>query len=354
MKNFAFLALITLILLPFSISYANEQFTVHGINISEVGENSTIARQKAVERAQLEAFKTLVGRLIGNEFEINFKDSDIEQLIESIEISAEVITNQNYAATYTIFFNENYTTYYLDNKILDAKAQVPSVLVIPVMNENGFFKLWQYGNIWKTALTNIDPKTVIDIKIPSGDIDDLSNFVVENFGSYTPESINTLKQNYGVDKIIVATVIYDYDKTYSDINLSLHLGELGKLENRTILANKSMSPDESLRENLAEYANLLYRQLDEAWVNFSTLSLSSQLNKQLVVFRINKPQDVNKIFSDIGKLNFVKSYDLASVSTMYLGMNLFFEQTPLDFVESLKNVGYRISRNGDNLFIIDN
>ena len=99
---------------------------------------------------------------------------------------------------------------------------------------------------------------------------------------------------------------------------------------------------------------MLYRQLDEAWVNFSTLSLSSQLNKQLVVFRINKPQDVNKIFSDIGKLNFVKSYDLASVSTMYLGMNLFFEQTPLDFVESLKNVGYRISRNGDNLFIIDN
>jgi hypothetical protein len=354
MKKFAFIFLITCFVVPFKQVFANENFVVSNIQISEVDENSTVARQKALESAQKQAFSILVGRLIGHDFSIEFDDKDIDQLIESIEINDEVITNQNYAATYTISFNESYTTYFLDNKILDAKEKVPSVLVIPVMNENGFFKLWQYGNLWKTALTGFETNSVLNIKIPSGDIDDLSNFVVENFGNYTPESIENLKQTYGVDKIIVATVIYEYDKNYSDINLSLHLGELGNLENRTVLASKDLMPADSLRESLSEYANLLYKQLDEAWVNFSTLSLASKLNKQLVVFNISRPQDLSKIYSEIGKLDFITSFNLASISTRYLGMNLFFEQSPLELVESLRNTGYRISRNGDHLFILDN
>jgi hypothetical protein len=354
MKKFASIVLISCLVLPFKLALANDNFVVSNIQISEVDENSTVARQKALDSAQKQAFDVLVGRLIGNEFSIEFDEADIGQLIESIEINDEVITNQNYAASYKVYFNESYTTYFLDNKILDAKEKVPSVLVIPVMNENGFFKLWQYGNLWKTALTGFETNSVLDIKIPSGDIDDLSNFVVENFGNYTPESIDNLKQTYGVDKIIVATVIYEYDKNYTEINLSLHLGELGKLDNRTVLAKKDLMPEDSLRENLSEYANLLYKQLDEAWVNFSTLSLASKLNKQLVVFNISRPQDLGQIYSDIGKLDFIKSFNLASVSTRYLGMNLFFEQSPLELVESLRNTGYRISRNGDHLFIIEN
>ncbi|MBL6785087.1 MAG: DUF2066 domain-containing protein [Rickettsiales bacterium] len=354
MRNF-----ILTIICSFFISYnfalatekTKEDFIIYGVQISEVGSNSTEARQKAVAAAQENAFRILVGRLIGNDFQIQVDPIEIETLIESIEIKDESITNQNYAANFTVHFNQNYTTYYLDNKIADATKTVPSVLVIPVLNENGFFKLWQYGNIWKSALTEIDPVTILDVRIPSGDIDDLENFVVENFANYSEESIKQLKQNYGVDKIIVATIFYDYNQDYSDASLSLHLGELG-VNNTTLLAEKSLNIDDSLRVNLQDYANLLVKKLDEAWIKFSTLSFSAQKNYQMVVFKINKPIDIHNINAELAGFNFIDSWSLVSLSTRYAGFRLAFEQSPLDLVESLKAENFAISRDGDNLFII--
>ncbi|MBT4921542.1 MAG: DUF2066 domain-containing protein [Rickettsiales bacterium] len=356
MRNITFIAILGLYMFFQQICFAEERsgddFVIRDIKVSEVGVDSKEARQKAVSMAQAQAFDSLVAKLIGNQFDINVDPSEIESLIESIEIKDEVITNQNYAAIFTIYFNQNYTTYYLDNKILDAKDHEPSVLVIPVMNENGYFKLWQYGNIWKVALSKVHPKTVIDIKMPSGDIDDLENFVVENFAHYSEDGIEQLKKNYGVDKIIVATVFYEYNSDNSNINLSLHLGELGSAQNRTLLASKSLTPDDNVGDQLKEYANLLYTKLDEAWVNFSTLSIAKRRNTQLVVFQINKAQDLQRIYGELDNLDFIASWDLASLSTRYVGFRFSFDQSPLELVDNLKSLGYGISRDGKNLFII--
>ncbi|MBT4989331.1 MAG: DUF2066 domain-containing protein [Rickettsiales bacterium] len=356
MRNITFITIILLSFLSQQASFAaersEEDFIIRDIKISEVGIDSEAARQKAVIMAQSQAFEILVDNLIGSQFDIEVDSSEIETLIESIEIKDEVITNQNYAAIFSVYFNQSYTTYFLDRKIIAAKEHVPSVLLVPVMNENGYFKLWQYGNIWRIALANTTPKTVLDIKIPSGDIDDLENFVVENFASYGQDSIEQLKRNYAVEKIIIATVFYEYNNDYSNVNLSLHLGELGTIENRALLASKSIAPEDSIRDQLDEYAYLLYTKLDEAWVNFSTLSISAQRNEQLVVFEISRAQDLQKVYADLAQLDYIASWSLASLSTRYAGFRLLFDQSPLELIESLKESGYNISRNGEHLFVI--
>ena len=326
-------------------------FIVKNFNISEVAQNSEMARQNASISAKKHAFNVLMNRFIGDEVELAIKDDEIDDLIDSIEITNEVITNQNYAANFTIYFNEKYTVYFLESKILDARQNVPSILVLPLMHENGFIKLWQMGNQWKRVLGKYQAKTVVNIKIPTGDIDDLDNFIVNSLDEYSDEQIEELKQNYDVDKIILARVYYNYNIDYTEVELSLYLEQLGRATDTTLLSNDKIEIDESLNDYLNDYAELLIAKLDDAWINFSSIAITEKQNEQLLVFPIGDIQELAAIKANLNKLLFISKWEINSISTKYLGIKLFFDDTPLNLIESLREEGYKISRKNGVLMI---
>ena len=320
----------------------HEKFTVKNISVNEVGLTSEEARKKAINYAQKTAFKIMLERFFSDLKDQEFEFDQISNIVESIEYKSEIITNQSYKALLDVSFAPEQTKFFINNHLLNKKIGKLSILVIPLYDENGMIKLWQQGNIWYDAWLRVKPSQIIDIKILTGDIDDMMNFKVSELDGMSKEKIAELAENYQVDEIIVADLKYYYQTLSEEVEFKAYLKQLGNKDNTILVAKSEGIKNENHNKHLDYLAKRITENIENGWMKYNEETESA--NKQVFIVKVSNLEQLQEMQEKLEKLDIVSNFRIDAFSARYAKITVEFFDKPLEVIDYLQQFGFKISR----------
>jgi hypothetical protein len=338
--------IITIVLLGLFNANANnssdEKFTVKNISVNEVGLTSEEARKKAITYAQKIAFKIMLERFFSDLKDQEFEFEQIANIVQTIEYKSEIITNQSYKALVDVSFAPEQTKFFINNHLLNKKISKLSVLVIPLYDENGMVKLWQKGNIWHDAWLRRKESQIIDIQILAGDIDDMMNFKVSQLANMTEEQIADLTKHYKVNEIIIADLKYYYQTLSEIVEFKAYLKQLGNKDNNILVAKSEGTKDENHDKHLDYLVKRITENIENGWMQYNEETESA--NKQNFIIKINDLTDLKEMQQKLESLDIVSKFRVDAFSARYAKVTIEFFNKPLEVIDYLQKLGFKISR----------
>ena len=161
--------------------YANDFFTVDNINIDIIAEDINLAREDATKKAILLGLERLLSWKLNNEdfifieslFKNNNDSSDIKNFVTGYKIHYESLSNINYKAEFSVFYDltkisnwlYNYNKYFFEKRVFN-------VLNIPIITINENTILWDAPNPWSLIWqSNFKKKDMVNFLYANGDIE---------------------------------------------------------------------------------------------------------------------------------------------------------------------------------------
>jgi hypothetical protein len=208
----AFYALAALVLLLGALpAYAavNPAYTVEGVEVDVTAKNAVMAREKALEEAQVKAYQMLAERFLSPEELQTFKAPDpitISSLVQDFEVTNEQLSSTRYKGVYTVRFRPNAMKSHMaaQGKVYSDIAKKP-VLVLPFIEQGGQTALWIETNPWMNAWRNLpsDKSLMQPTVLPLGDAEDMA-YVGDGEGlQYDPMRVQELATRYNADDVAI-------------------------------------------------------------------------------------------------------------------------------------------------------
>lgn len=208
----AFYLLVLALSLGFSgVSRAetNPAYTVEGVEVDVTAENAVKAREKALDEAQVKAYRMLAERFLSPEEMAAFKDPDpitVSTLVQDFEVVKEQLSTKRYKGTYTIRFRPNAMRASMASKGV-TYSDVPKkpVLVLPFYEEAGSTVLWSDANPWMRAWKMLpqDKSMMQPTVVPLGDSEDIAQVGDADGLDYDTMGVQELASRYNADDVAV-------------------------------------------------------------------------------------------------------------------------------------------------------
>lgn len=328
-----------------------DKFIIKDIKVDEISETAELARKNAIIFAQKKAFEILTARIFAEAITGEYTDEEIAALVETIEFRDEIITNQRYEAVINVYFQVEQTEFFINNNLLNKNIATIPVLIIPLFNENGLYKLWQQSNIWYNIWPDVKKSNMVEFKLPYGDLNDMSNFRVSELFALDEAKVAQLKLAYNVEKIIIAEVEYLYNNINEEIKLNAFYHELGKQDQRKLVANIAGYKADNYNQYLIELADKLVTSLEVDWMHYN--NSREDANRQNFILKFKDLQDLLKMQEQLTKLKIVKELNIDSFSAKYAKISIDFAEKPLEVFDLIKKLGFKVTRE-QNYVIIEN
>ncbi|MBR1600052.1 MAG: hypothetical protein IJ677_00580 [Alphaproteobacteria bacterium] len=125
------------------------------IPVDEEAENSVLAKEKAMQQAQRQAFLEVAGKLTSEENVQKLSeltDDKIMRFVQSVGVSDEKSGGTKYIANLTVQINEKLLKDYMaENEMIKSEEQ--QLLVIPIFKNSphGYPLLWEGDNVWRQS-----------------------------------------------------------------------------------------------------------------------------------------------------------------------------------------------------------
>lgn len=319
-----------------------DRFVIKNVKVDKIAATAEEARKMAIMDAQQTAFEIMIRRIFENFDDKEVPFEKISNLVQAIEYRDETITDRRYKAIVDVSFQPEQTQFFLNNHYLNKSIKRLRVLLIPIFNENGMLKLWQKGNLWYEVWQSFRPSDMVDIKVPLGDIDDMINFKVSELHSLNEESIEKLEKLYDVDKIIIAEMHYTYQTVSPEIYFKAYLREIGEINNATLVARSEGFKSDNYNRHLGYLLEKVVADLESGWMNYN--NNLDESGRQEFVIKVRNIYDWLDIKQRVANLKIVKSFKVNSYSARYARVTIEFIDTSLEIIDSLKNLGFKISR----------
>ena len=185
-------------------------YTVEEVEVDVTAKNAVLAREKALEEAQVKAYTTLAERFLPPEEFAVFKAPDaqtVSLLVQDFEVTNEQLSTTRYKGTYTIRFRPTAFKSQIGAATGTAiPATLPKpVLVLPMKEESGAVALWSDNNPWMRAWRNLpsDRSMMQPTVLPLGDADDLARLGDNDGLRYDPVKVQDLATKYNADDVAV-------------------------------------------------------------------------------------------------------------------------------------------------------
>lgn len=336
---------------------ANQDYLVSNLRISRVDRDATTARKNAMAEGQRDAFYTILRRLgVDTSNGILVSNDEISEMIISMQIKNERITNNSYSAVLNIEFNPEYINYTLNkHKINEYSPKLDSYLIVPVLNENGKTYLWEKGNRWMPAFR----KSLADensIFIVSNDYSTKNLVDLEDFNRPSYSKFKNLANLYNVNNIVL--VIGNYTKGSAIIDTKIYVLNAEKTRNAA-LNYEMLTPNspavgfEDAAIKVIDYIkSLLEKENEEQMAEVEGTKLKLLKDGAYVFLPISSVGDFN--YSDKllrGNQN-ITSIELKMVSkNMALYLVKFYNNDLKSFIYSLKADGFSVSEKREGIYI---
>lgn len=180
-------------------------YTVEGVEVDVTAENAVKAREKAVDEAQVKAYRMLGERLLGEEAAKTMAVPDavtVSTLVQDFEVTKEQLSTKRYKGVYTVRFRPNA----IKGRMASGGMPMPDparkpVLVLPFYQVGGRSVLWSDANPWMTAWRSFSSAS--NAVVPIGDAHDIAQ-VNDAVGlQYDPLEVQELAARYGADDVAI-------------------------------------------------------------------------------------------------------------------------------------------------------
>lgn len=187
----------------------NPSYTVEGVEVDVTAKNAVMAREKALEEAQVKAYGMLVERFLGEEGAKTFAmpDADtISTLVQDFEVTNEQLSKVRYKGIYTVRFRPNAMKSQMasQGQSYSDVAKKP-VLVLPFYQSGNQTLLWSQQNPWMQAWRMLpsDKSMMQPTVLPLGDAQDVASVSDSEALEYDPVSVQELAARYNADDIAI-------------------------------------------------------------------------------------------------------------------------------------------------------
>lgn len=184
-------------------------YTVEGVEVDVTDKNAVKAREKAIDEAQVKAYKMLAERILGPEELKTFQAPDantVSLLVQDIEVMNEQLSRVRYKGTFTVRFRPNAMKSRMaqQGRGYTEVTRKPT-LVLPFFHSVGQQVLWGQTNPWMNAWRMIptDRSMMQPTVLPVGDAADMGKIGDYDFGHYDPMRVQEMASRYGADDVAI-------------------------------------------------------------------------------------------------------------------------------------------------------
>lgn len=185
----------------------DDLFEVLDIKVDETDETAAAAREKALQIGERRAWDTLVQRFVDPQQRRlpQFSQQDIGDAVKDFWVSGEKTSPVRYIATLNYNFKPQRVERLLASRgVRFTITRSDPLVVVPVYAEDGTSKLWDDPNPWRQAWQGMRLRSLLTLKVPPGDIGDLSTVGVEQAVAGDRARLAELAQRYEAADALVA------------------------------------------------------------------------------------------------------------------------------------------------------
>ena len=177
----------------------DDLFEVLDIKVDETDETAAAAREKALQIGERRAWDTLVQRFVDPQQRRlpQFSQQEIGDAVRDFWVSGEKTSPVRYIATLNYNFKPQRVERLLASRgVRFTITRSDPLVVVPVYAEDGTSKLWDDPAPWRQAWQGMRVRGLVTLKVPQGDIGDLSTVAVEQAVAGDRARLAELAQRY--------------------------------------------------------------------------------------------------------------------------------------------------------------
>ena len=321
----------------FSKSFSKENiFVIDNVKI-ETQMSINFSREKYINKALKNSFDILKSRiLLSRDFNKvnNIKLFRIKSLIDSFQILEETYRNDQYVATFKIFYNDNKIKNLLRNKNISfSQPKKISAIFFPILfinnemqnfNENFFFNEW--------ANIKIEGET-INFILPLEDLDDIYK-------------IKKMENN--IEKLDAADFVNKYNiKNYAFLIINYDNQRLN-IHIKTNFEGNKMSKNISYElNNIRDKVKLnlilidMKKQITDLWRETNIVNLFMPLSIRVKFQHINL-SDLDQIKNTFYKISIINNYTLEELNIKNSFFKIYYYGNPKRLRTELSTFGYQL------------
>lgn len=271
------LALLLMVIgLPFARTPAfagDDLFEVLDVHVDETDQTAAAARDKALAIGEQRAWDILMHRLVDPQAKKmpEFSASDISDAIKDFWVSEEKTSPVRYIATLNYNFRpDKVRALLLRRNVRFSTTQSPPVMIVPVYSANGEVLLWDDPNPWRETWQNVPSHGLVPLRVPVGDLTDLSLVNARIALSGDVASLQELAEHHNAGASLVTVATLEGSAAARQLKVSstrYTQGNAESLPDRTF----SVQGDQPSPELLQQAATEVAQDMEIAWRQGTTV-----------------------------------------------------------------------------------
>jgi hypothetical protein len=307
---------------------AADVFTVANVHVDESAAAAADARTVALSRGERRAFDELMRRLTVRADRDRLPRPGAETisgLVQDIAIANEKNSRVRYIADITYRFKAQAIRALMRaNQLRYAETRSKPVLVLPLFESAGTIALWEDPNPWRKVWAAAPERTgLVPLRIPSGELRDISEISAELAANGDPQSLNTIAARYQADATVVARAVAT-PQSNGRTEIAITAVTYGSAERdqtvvTTILSNAGESIDAALERARSATVDLI----EDHWksANLIQFEQNSVMVAEMPLKSLREWVEAQKRFREVAQIQRV---DLVLMSREEARFNIFY------------------------------
>lgn len=338
-------------------AYAELVTSIDNIEVDASAPNALEARTKAIAQGEMEAFKQLLQKIAPEVASVILAKMDAERvsgLVQGYEVVEEKMTSDRYRATLRYSFDpdglQNLLNVATSNPTLSVPKNSKTVVVLPVLNDNGILKLWETDNDWRMAFGQVAMQQGGGHVLSAfGDKDDKKELDGPKAAKAGFIQIALLAGRYGASDVYVVTASTkpdDLSKT-----LFVHVRRVTETGSEVNDLEFPLKTAENRGDQLMRAAAEVVAQLRRGQTDINAPVDENAIGTLPVRIIQAEFKEWEAIRRKLQGLTNVVRVDVTSMSYYQTDLVITYRGSPDILGRTLANTGFRMFRDGDMLVL---
>ncbi len=341
---------LSLLLLFFALpaAAADDVFVIDNIYADKAADTPTIARNLAIENAQVQGFEIVLRRLVDPNVRgalPRLSAQGITTMVKSFEVTDEKIIGNRYQARFTVFYDEAQIKEFLSqNKVEVLQVKSPPILVLPIFNDGANAVLWDPENPWRKAWRQaLNTPSEINLIAPIGDGLDVQDISAADLKAQKFDALLAFANKYGAREVLIADAFF-VDNGKMLVTVLRPVGNSPTLAN---LGDFRQHLDTSGSGFWEQSVVTIQQKILEQWAARGASLTDGMPKKMVLIVAINDGKDWVDIGKRIEMVSSVGKMELQEISLNRVVIHLEYRGSLKQLQEELDKQGLEMLQEGD-------
>jgi hypothetical protein len=345
---YIFILLIASASAPICAFASDDPFVVEGVEVYAESDTLDNAKRDAVNKGTVEAFDTLLKRLMPSSMHWkidNVKKDQVFDLVKETKVIKERMTSKTYMATISITFANDGIKNILNRMGANyAEEYAISTLVIPILQVEEEYYIWG-DNDWAKAWGQMPISLGLSkFSYAMGDLEDDADVDQLQVMKEPITHYKRLLHKYNADQIMF--IMVKELNTAFDVKIRIiSLDDDVTLHSLQKISGKQDKPE--LYKNLG--MNLLTK-VDDYYKGINPFDESRTFRTRMIV-PIKAPKDWSIIRAKLVNIDEVEDVQTIRTTNEYIEIDLLYKVEPLDMSAALAKHDFEVSEEGDTQYL---